>query len=437
MLKALFEEHERKLRERFGNYVHNQIVYTSLFSDLFQGKAHNNDLSDIVTGDAEGELKRKTASFLRSLLRRVYGDQKYQKILGFGFIQAPPGNQTQAWHTDYGGKTENIFIPMVPMTDLNGTEFVHFEEEGAGEFWFWYLYAAHDFTPDLPELFPDNDDRHKIPGPSKRYAVRRWNAAPHTIHRMPYYLYHRGPTNKEKETKIVFYVTVTDDPDFDVEDHLKATVIVTGKEDLGSDQIPGTQLYQEKQKVLESLESKPPSTANSHAGFLPTHNDMSKMPTHQIGSEKLNQRLKYLEERLRETHMSAARAWKSANSKNLGKEVSLYHVDEARKLQEEVKSAALDVARARVGATRTTDASFTTFDLHYTTITQAVILAKEFLREYGASDAHPMRFITGRGNRSVGGKGVLGPAVYNALIEDGWNLSMFAGGLTIRGRIAS
>jgi hypothetical protein len=73
---------------------------------------------------------------------------------------------------------------------------------------------------------------------------------------------------------------------------------------------------------------KPPSTANSHAGFLPTHNDMSKMPTHQIGSEKLNQRLKYLEERLRETHMSAARAWKSANSKNLGKEVSLYHVDE-------------------------------------------------------------------------------------------------------------
>jgi hypothetical protein len=37
-------------------------------------------------------------------------------------------------------------------------------------------------------------------------------------------------------------------------------------------------------------------------------------------------------------------------------------------------------------APRTTDASFTTFDLHYTTITQAVILAKEFLREYGASD---------------------------------------------------
>lgn len=50
---------------------------------------------------------------------------------------------------------------------------------------------------------------------------------------------------------------------------------------------------------------------------------------------------------------------------------------------------------------------------------------------------HPLRFITGRGNRSAGGKGVLGPAVYNALIEDGWNVSMFAGGLTVRGRTGS
>jgi len=81
---------------------------------------------------------------------------------------------------------------------------------------------------------------------------------------------------------------------------------------------------------------KPPSTANPHTGFIPAHNDMSKMRTHQIGSEKhkdsenLEQRLKYLGERLTETHMSAARAWKGANSKNLGKEVALYHVDEVR-----------------------------------------------------------------------------------------------------------
>ena len=73
---------------------------------------------------------------------------------------------------------------------------------------------------------------------------------------------------------------------------------------------------------------KPPLTANPHACFIPAHNDMNKIPTHQSSSETLKQRLKYLEERLTETHMSAARAWKRSNSKNLGKEVALYHVDE-------------------------------------------------------------------------------------------------------------
>lgn len=185
------------------------------------------------------------------------------------------------------------------------------------------------------------------------------------------------------------------------------------------------------------LRRKPPSNGGPHTCFILAHNDINKTPTHQLGSDKLKQQLKYLEERLTEAHMSAARAWKGANSKNLGKEVALYHVDEARRLQEEIKRAALDIARARVGATKNTDAAFTTIDLHYTTISQAVILAREFLREHGTSDVRPMRFITGRGNRSVGGKGVLGPAVYNALIEDGWNVSMFAGGLTVRGRIGS
>jgi hypothetical protein len=107
--------------------------------------------------------------------------------------------------------------------------------------------------------------------------------------------------------------------------------------------------------------------------------------------------------------------------------------------------------------TRETAASGTTIDLHYTTAPQAVILAKEFLRDYGASDSkldrlhisdvgvdkrilivvHTMQFITGQGKHSVDGKAVLGPAVYDALIKDGWNVSTFAGGLTVRGRLRS
>ena len=75
-----------------------------------------------------------------------------------------------------------------------------------------------------------------------------------------------------------------------------------------------------------------------------------------------------------------------------------------------------------------------TIDLHYTTAAQAVILAKEFLRAYGASegrrnsphvsDVSPltsgtvaclMKIVTGHGSHSVGGIAVLGPAVYDVL----------------------
>ena len=46
-----------------------------------------------------------------------------------------------------------------------------------------------------------------------------------------------------------------------------------------------------------------------------------------------------------------------------------------------------------------------------------------------------MKFITGRGKHSVGGKAVLGPAVYGALVEDGWIASTFPAGLIVHGRL--
>ena len=78
---------------------------------------------------------------------------------------------------------------------------------------------------------------------------------------------------------------------------------------------------------------------------------------------------------------------------------------QVHRLQEELKDAALDAARARVDAKRSagwshrdssscliddycsrkTNASGTVIDLHYTTTAQAVALAKECLRDYGAS----------------------------------------------------
>ena len=46
----------------------------------------------------------------------------------------------------------------------------------------------------------------------------------------------------------------------------------------------------------------------------------------------------------------------------------------------------------------------------------------------------PVVFITGRGSHSANGVGVLGPAVSNALTEDGWIIGKREGGVVVRGR---
>ena len=49
----------------------------------------------------------------------------------------------------------------------------------------------------------------------------------------------------------------------------------------------------------------------------------------------------------------------------------------------------------------------------------------------------PLKIITGRGSHSVNQVSVLKPAVRKALVEDGWNVASWDGGLVVRGKNAA
>ena len=132
------------------------------------------------------------------------------------------------------------------------------------------------------------------------------------------------------------------------------------------------------------VSSRKRPTPKRHSVPVLTSNDSHGASTHQIGFAKdmgpagLKERHDDLQTRIREASMSAARAWKGGNSKkggslkNGGRQVAMYHVEEVRtffragltviaedymdnplqvrRLQGELKDAALDVARARVNA---------------------------------------------------------------------------------------
>lgn len=88
----------------------------------------------------------------------------------------------------------------------------------------------------------------------------------------------------------------------------------------------------------------------------------------------------------------------------------------------------------RVSFGRVDSENGATIDLHGASVSEAVQITKTILIESPATQAKPLKIITGRGIHSANGIGVLGPAVKNALVEDGWDVGRCAGGLVVRGK---
>ncbi|BEI80608.1 hypothetical protein CcaverHIS002_0111370 [Cutaneotrichosporon cavernicola] len=76
-----------------------------------------------------------------------------------------------------------------------------------------------------------------------------------------------------------------------------------------------------------------------------------------------------------------------------------------------------------------------TIDLHLRTVAESTTLALEAVEAwYSEGGRGHFRVITGQGRHSVGQRGVIGPAVANALRGAGWRVEVHPGYLTVKGR---
>ncbi|KAI0358017.1 Smr-domain-containing protein [Trametes cingulata] len=147
-----------------------------------------------------------------------------------------------------------------------------------------------------------------------------------------------------------------------------------------------------------------------------------------------------LSEQRRAALREASKAWQKGNSKNHGGEVAFYFAERARELQQQQQKEQLDAAREMVMRTRwvphfSISPNSEMIDLHGTTVAEAISIVRDYLAEHGTTNAKPLRVITGRGNHSRNGVGVLGPAVKNALTSEGWLVDTCDGCLVVRGRV--
>ncbi|KAM6496825.1 hypothetical protein JOM56_007298 [Amanita muscaria] len=152
--------------------------------------------------------------------------------------------------------------------------------------------------------------------------------------------------------------------------------------------------------------------------------------------ECYKRRKEYLQKRNELLH-EASKLWRKRNGKSRGGEVAMVLAEKARVYRERADKEALNAARVKVQAKRRTSTEKVTIDLHGTTLTEATVIVREELENTIYSPSRPLEIITGRGSHSVNKQGVLKPSIQKVLDEDGWFVSVWEGGLIVRGRKTS
>ena len=132
--------------------------------------------------------------------------EKYT-LLQINFINAPPDCNDQLFHIDYLGDSISFFIPLVELSDLNGTEYLFFYNNENYIKYFPLMLEMSDKYFTKPEATEYMNQKGFIYGTD--YEFRCANSGKYALIEMPFYVYHRGQKNKTKENRIMLNILIS------------------------------------------------------------------------------------------------------------------------------------------------------------------------------------------------------------------------------------
>ncbi|KAG8946542.1 hypothetical protein FRC04_011600 [Tulasnella sp. 424] len=156
----------------------------------------------------------------------------------------------------------------------------------------------------------------------------------------------------------------------------------------------------------------------------------------------------YYRRRREESLREATKYWRGngggrrgGGSVGRGGDVALYYAEESRDYDRQSREWSMKAAKAMVNSRRVNGKDPNSVDLHGTNTQEALAIAREAVRDwwstYGSEDGRTAKksfsIITGRGNHSRGGVGVIGPAVKNFLEGEGWRFTQRPGTFVVTG----
>lgn len=144
------------------------------------------------------ELLKKECDHLKSSFET-------KTLIQINIINAPPDCNNQLFHMDYQGDSESYFIPMVELSDLNGTEYLFFSDEKNYKLYYDHLLYMSDNYLDKQDAISYLSDKLNLKM-NEDFTFKCANSDAYALIFMPYYVYHRGQKNKTPINRLMMNI---------------------------------------------------------------------------------------------------------------------------------------------------------------------------------------------------------------------------------------
>ena len=125
-------------------------------------------------------------------------------LIQLNFLNAPPDCNNQLFHLDYSGDSISYFIPLVELSHLNGTEYLHFADERNYSIYYDIIQYMNSQYFDRDEAIQYLKTQHLVFNVD--YAFKFANSDAFSLIYMPHYVYHRGQKNKTNKNRVMLNI---------------------------------------------------------------------------------------------------------------------------------------------------------------------------------------------------------------------------------------
>jgi hypothetical protein len=186
-----------------------QELNNTYFSSYFNSSTNNLINHRVFYCNKWSEEENKKGLLILELLKKECDHLKdsftNHTLIQLNIINAPPDCNTQLFHIDYQGDSASYFIPLVDLSDLNGTEYVYFFNEEHFIKYYHTLLQMSDNYLDKTEIIEYLSSKHGLIV-DVDFTFKCANSNPYALLYMPYYVYHRGQKNKTNTNRLMLNI---------------------------------------------------------------------------------------------------------------------------------------------------------------------------------------------------------------------------------------